>query len=340
MESQSPTPHITVKWHQLFGKEQELVLTPVGITVLLESLTMSEPPRVDVVLLRRNASEWTPEQRALLPDGVRDSRANHNLIEYKQTESVNLSVFKWGLIYDELYLQGHDLARENLQTFILCARTPQAVTLEQAGFKMTETPGVYRSDNVFMETIILISINDLQPELHNSFVQLFASKRRIREAAFVRLLAWGRQRMNDAFWNFVTGLHEQWEDIGGEMKGKPETYEVTAEKIMESGRRIRKLWLESLTPEELARMPAEKLASLPVAMRLAGLAPEERLAGMNPEERLAGLAPEERLAGLAPEERLAGLAPEERLAGLNSDELARLHEEIERYLSQQQTPDE
>lgn len=282
-----------VKWHQLFGKELELALTPVGVEVLLEALTLSEPPRVDVVLLRRATPAWTAEQVELLPDGIRQSSASHNLIEYKQTESVNLGVFKQALVYDELYLLGRGLKRSQVRTFILSARTPKAETLEEAGFRASETPGVFESSNVFMTTITLLSLNDLRAELHNAFVQLFASKRRVREAAFARLLEWGWQRMSEAFWDFLLGLRQQWEERGGfEMKKQVESDELTPEKIMESGRAIRKLWLANLTADELATLPLEK-----------------------------------RLAGLAPEERLAGLAPEE---------LARLMEQIEQYLSEQQ----
>jgi hypothetical protein len=304
---------MAVKWHQLFGKELELALTPVGIEVRLEALTISEPPRVDVVLLRRLTPQWTPEQYALLPDGIRESRASHNLIEHKQTESVNLGVFKQALIYDELYPQGQNLAREEVRTFILSARTPRRAALEEAGFTASETPGVYHSNNVFMANITLLSLNELRPELNNAFVQLFASKRRVREAAFARLMEWGWERLGDAFWDFMLGLRQQWEMRGGDMKVKEHGEELTPEKIMETGREVRKVWLAHLTPEELAALPVEK--------------------------RLAGLAPEERLAGLAPEERLAGLAPEDRLAGLAPEELAQLMEQIERYLSQQQEKD-
>ena len=332
---------MAVKWHQLFGKELELALTPVGIEVRLETLTMSEPPKVDVVLLRRLTATWTPEQYALLPDDIRQSRASHNLIEFKQTESVNLGVFKQALIYDELYPQGHSLPRDEVRTFILSARTPRKTALEEAGFTPGESPGVYHSSNVFMRNITLISLNELRPELNNAFVQLFASKRRVREAAFARLMEWGWERLSDAFWDFLLGLHHQWEDGGGTMKVKVENDELTPDRIMERGREIRKIWLAHLTPEELATLPVEKrLAGLAPEDRLAGLAPEERLAGLAPEERLAGLAPEERLVGLAPEERLVGLAPEERLAGLAPEQMQQLIEQIERYLDQQRNGDE
>ena len=48
---QSPT-----LWHRLLGKEMELALAPRGVTVLTEVQIGSNPPKVDIVLLRRKVS--------------------------------------------------------------------------------------------------------------------------------------------------------------------------------------------------------------------------------------------------------------------------------------------
>ena len=42
--------------HQLLGKLLEIVLTPVDVIVESEIQVMSEPPKADVLLLRRGAS--------------------------------------------------------------------------------------------------------------------------------------------------------------------------------------------------------------------------------------------------------------------------------------------
>ena len=329
-----------IHWHQFLGKDFDLVFTPLGLEILLERLALSEPPRIDIVILRRHTPEWTAEQFALLPDGIRQSKASHILIEHKQTESINLQVFKQALIYDELYPQGHGVKPSAVQTFILSARTPSSKTLQECGFVAGELAGVYTSNNLYAARLTLISLNELQPTLNNAFVQCFATRRRVRDAAFKLLLAQGWERMSNAFWDFLLGLQQQWAEKEGEMTTKLEERVLTPEMMMETGKAIRKLWLANLTPEELATLPPEK--------RLAGLAPEDRLAGLAPEDRLAGLAPEDRLAGLAPEDRLAGLAPEEleqlvekvpleqRLAGLAPEDMPKLMKQIEAFLSQQQ----
>ena len=41
------------RWHQLLGKEFELLLTTVDIVVHTEIQVMSEPPKADILLLQR-----------------------------------------------------------------------------------------------------------------------------------------------------------------------------------------------------------------------------------------------------------------------------------------------
>lgn len=86
---------------------------------------------------------------------------------------------------------------------------------------------------------------------------------------------------------------------------------------------------EGLTTEEVLKIGKRMRDAL-----LATLTPEDRLDGLTPEGRQA-LA-----ARLSPEDRLVGLSPEDRLVGLSPVELAKLMEQIERYLSQQPAADE
>ncbi|QTA90974.1 hypothetical protein [Desulfonema magnum] len=95
MEKQPKT-----RWHCLLGKLLEELLVPVGISVYTEFSVMSEPPKTDILLLRRETSGWSPEQAERLPDGIRDSRAEHILLEFKYTESVNDNALRQTLCYD------------------------------------------------------------------------------------------------------------------------------------------------------------------------------------------------------------------------------------------------
>ncbi len=144
--------------------------------------------------------------------------------------------------------------------------------------------------------------HQLQPAPHNAFVQCFASQRRVYQSAFERIQQFGQEKLSDHLWELVAGLRNQRDRKESDMaKVKQATAKqeevLTAEKLMQIGRETRKF--------VLATMP--------------------------PEQRLAGLAPEQRqvvLATLSPEERLAGLAPED---------VAKLLEQIDQFLRQQQS---
>ncbi len=74
-----------IQWHRLLGTLLERFLTPVGIDVSTNVEVMSSPPEADILLLRRQGRQWSEEQKARLPDGIRDSDAKHILIEFKYT---------------------------------------------------------------------------------------------------------------------------------------------------------------------------------------------------------------------------------------------------------------
>ena len=79
------------------------------------------------------------------------------------------------------------------------------------------------------------------------------------------------QELDEAFWDFFTGLQNQYVETGKEESIMRKREAITPETVMEQGRLLRKSLLAVLSPEE----------------RLAGLAPEERLAGLTEEEMVA-----------------------------------------------------
>lgn len=130
---------------------------------------------------------------------------------------------------------------------------------------------MYRSVNPMLQPVVLLVLNELRPELHNTFVQCFASRGSVRRAAFQRLMAMEWQELDEAFWDFFSGLQNQSVEKGKEESIMRKREAITPETVMEEGRLLRKSLLAVLTPEE----------------RLAGLAPEERLAGLTEEEMVA-----------------------------------------------------
>jgi len=280
-------------WHRLLARLLELLLSPLKIEVHPDLSVMTNPPEVDILLLRRQSPNWTDAQRAFLPDGIRDSKASDILIEFKYTESFNKDALIQGIIYDTLYKQAKELADKEVQTVILSAKTPQAKTLERFGYSKTEQAGVYRSDNEICDDILLLSLNDLSNESHNAWIKCFASKKKVKEQAVEQLKTLGLISITEEVTWLIGGLKKLWSIFskgGSKMK-----MTFTPEEVTEFGRDLGDVWLARLKPSE----------------RLAGLTPQERVAGLKPSERVAGLKPSERVAGLKPSEMLASLKPAE-----------------------------
>jgi hypothetical protein len=297
----------------------ERLLSPVGVTVTTEVPIMSMPPKIDILLLKRAPGPWTELQRSRLPDGIRDSQANVIVLEFKYTESLDADALRQTLCYDYFYRQTQGQTDQEIQTVLLLAKQPQAGTLAKFAYEATAQAGVYRDSHWLLNSIPILSLNELPNEPHNAWVKCFASHRTEKLKAFtlLRQLDW-RMLTVELEW-FLAALWQYWFIPKGENM-IPEAFELTPEQLTEVGKFWGAIYLSKLSAEE----------------RLAGLSPTERLRGLKPEERLWGLKPEERLSGLKPEERLIGLRPEERLSGLKPEDMLNLLnlDEIEAYLRQ------
>ena len=172
------------EWHRLFAVEQDLALTPVGVVVEAEFPAMTEPPKVDVLLLRQTGERWMEAQQARLPDGIRESTAVYNLLEFKYTESLTLDIFWQALGYEHFFRTSRRLFQAKVRVFILSAKTPHAARLAELGFVKTELPGVLRSENIYVRHVTLLILNQLSDTPHNAFVKTFASRQAEKRKAF------------------------------------------------------------------------------------------------------------------------------------------------------------
>jgi hypothetical protein len=50
------------QWHRILARLFELLFTHLGVTVLTELPVMGEPPRIDILLVRREGKHWTEKQ--------------------------------------------------------------------------------------------------------------------------------------------------------------------------------------------------------------------------------------------------------------------------------------
>ena len=304
------TPNaVHVQSHKVLGTLWLLSLTPVQITVHLEPNLLGEPPRADILLLRREGDAWNAAQRARLPDGVRDSAAAHVLVEFKYTESVNETALAQAVAYDHFYRQAEKLSEDQVMTVLLSARTPRKSRLEKWGYE-EERKGVFRSRLPLLRRVWLLALNRLQPQPHNAYVKIFASQGKEREAAFAALDA---PTVEDSphLEAYVLGLKATME-----VKGDPEMIEgLTPEKVMELGEKIRDYVLETTRPEAFSDTLRRRILEL--------ASPEERLAGLNAQHILAGLDPKDILAGMSAAERqaLLRLLQDEEEAVAGNDEI-------------------
>jgi hypothetical protein len=313
------------QWHVMFGTMLEYLLTPVGIQVQIEVPIASEPPKADVILLRRQTPTWTEEQRELLPDGIRDATARYILLEFKYTESVSLKTVKQIIGYDFFYRQAQNLKAHDLQSFIISAKTTQQKTLDTFSYHETQHKGVYHSTNPIIQDIPLLSLNDLDDTIHNAWIRSFASKQAEKRKALQQMSLFDLNKISTALYRFLF----MWFQVLLSKRGAEMNHAdlgLTPEDFMN----VAKHWHPDVftaynIDEFFNHFRRDEIANhLTVEERLEGLAPKERLEGLAPKERLEGLAPKERLEGLAPKERLEGLAPKERLEGLTPEQLEQM----------------
>lgn len=111
-----------IKWHRFLAKGFELSVGQRGVLVFAEIEVTQNPPKVDVLLLRRDTDNWTPEQLALLPDGIRDCNAKHILIEFKYTESLTVEAIRQAVGYEYFYRIANELDADEVRMFCFVPR--------------------------------------------------------------------------------------------------------------------------------------------------------------------------------------------------------------------------
>lgn len=183
-----------------------------------------------------------------------------------------------------------------MQVWVISSKTPRRQRLQEWGYAETDWPGVYRSSYVLVNRVGLLALNQLSDASYNAFVKVFASRQEEKATAFRQFEQ--IKELETPTRTFLRGLRQ----IVEVEEENAMAVVITPEYVMRLGEDLKRVLLETLTPEEL-------------------------MARLNPEERLAGLKPEERVAGLKPEERVAGIDPEQILPLFSI-------EDIEEYLRQ------
>ena len=255
------------RWHRILGTVLKEWLTPVGITVHTEVPVMTEPPKLDILLLKNNHKGNIELQRERLASGLRDCKADTLIIEFKYTESVNADTLALTGGYDAFYRRAHNLSRNEVHTFILSSKTPRAETLKSHSYEKTEHPGVYTSSIPMLSHLTIIALNDLTNEPYNVVWKCFASRREEMRKAYKNIHKSWRGKISvplewllDGLWRILVG--------GGDGMKTAEVKEITPDYVKAVG----KEWVDHL----MSVLPAE-----------------ERLKGLNTDEMLKALSPEQ-----------------------------------------------
>ncbi len=268
-----------IRMHRWFGTVIKEVLTPLGLEVLPGHPVMVDPPVADVVIIRKKEKAWTREQLEYLPEGVRDSKTAHVIIEFKNTESLtDDSLFITGA-YGVFYKRHKKLKDRDVQVFIASAKTPSRKTLEKYGYMPSNKAGIYRGNHNPLKILTLISLNELANEPYNALYRLFGSRKKEKIKALTWLLHDGIAALPEKIIVFILRIARLLLRGGGEenMGLSPEEKSLFSEFLND-------VIIPNMPPEDLFKNVKERLEGVPVKKWLEGVPLKEMLEGHAPEE--------------------------------------------------------
>jgi hypothetical protein len=290
-------------WHTIFGTFLDKRLKPANIQVELEVKAAKSLPAMDILLLRpQSQSDWTQEQRALLPDGLRSCGSSRIVIEFKYSESFGTEAVIQAQVYDWLYRKSEHLAKSDVSTFLVCSKSPNHKRLAELSYVPSGFPGVYTNTHGLGKRIGVIALNELSDEDHNLAFKLFASKNRIRNQSLENLKR--APLISEEAVYFLNALKVQWQDKGAQLM----MISMTEKEILEYGKSLSELILNNVSYE----------------MRLKGIPASERLKDIPASERLKDIPASERLKDIPASERLKDIPASELFRNIPADELRAL----------------
>ena len=250
-----------VDWHRLFGLLLTDLFAGSPYVVEVERDLSLKQQILDVVIIRREAGEFTER----LPDGL-EELAEHNLLTYKSHQQT-LNAFA----IDELL--GHYvnyrkqispsmdrlLPEEMFNLYAICARTPEKLRKEVE--LETTTPGVYQARWGTHRVGILV-LSEVLGESRNAIWEMFSG--------VAEKVALGVRDYRYHIPDITTVIGDLLEYYGMEGLNMPYTIaDYRRDYVLEH--------LKDLTPEQ----------------RLHGLSPDEVTSRLSLEDRLHGLSPEQ-----------------------------------------------
>ncbi len=115
-----------------------------------------KPPPISILIRSLEKDDWRPEQKQLLPDGIRDVHMTNTTLEFKHDEPITESTLAGaiGTSYFFCKAYGHDS-----HDILDCLVTPYDIP---EFFVFQTTRGVYRSDSPLLERVRLVAWTSCQ----------------------------------------------------------------------------------------------------------------------------------------------------------------------------------
>ena len=277
-------------------------MAPLGVLVSTEHSIMTDSPRVDILIIKKKSGQWTPNQLKLIPDGIRESKAKYILLEFKYSQSLSDKTFQQALGYDYFFGETYHLYRNELQTFIISSKTPQAQILKDYGYRESKIQGVYKSDIRAFKHFPLLILNNLPLTYHNALIKAFASRKAQRDSAakllqdkqYLNIINKGVK--NIIFYIFRYFFNKQKEDIT----------------------------MKKMTEEE-----AEKMARFIDVFVNTNLSLGEILSLHKPEDVMSHFKPEDVMSHFKPEDVIPQFNPKDIVSSLDKKQL----KEVKQYIN-------
>jgi len=143
------------------------------------------PPPISIMIRSLEKDDWSPEQKQLLPDGIRDFHKTNTTLDFRHDEPITDSTLA-GTVGTSYFFSKH--YGYDSHDILDCLITPYDIP---EFFVFQTSTGVYRSESPLLERVRLISLEQLPNTPWNASLKYFSADPEERELAISNLRAMG-----------------------------------------------------------------------------------------------------------------------------------------------------
>ena len=198
--------------NRIFGEDGEMA------HYTHEQLFGDGVPKVDMLLTSQTGS-LTPQQRAAMPDGLRQSSALQMILNfaYDDTELPFLRTIACGVLRRREY----KLTEKDLLLVVVYRADPDPELMADFGYEPTARPAIYRSSVDIFKGVMVMALGELSGALYNANFKVFARSQAARREAYNTLARAGFPNMHPAARETLAQIaaltEEEVDNLSGEM---------------------------------------------------------------------------------------------------------------------------